>query len=261
MSEGSRKSFDVFELIVATLLGLGAVGGAWASHQGDLWGGQQQEAYGEASTQATLASAQYNHGVTRLMRDIALDIEAKKLVVEGLYSKDAATQERLFVIASYIYSQQMSDEGYRVIGLPPKYRTEAGREGEKHIPLDLLAPTLTKELATDKTFVAAMLREGNDGFAKSERTFEAGRKANETGDQFGVVGVLFTVALFLAGIALVFKSIMRWGFAMIGFGALVFSAVYLFKVPWAGSGSGAPAPTSGASAAGSAAPQPAAPSK
>ncbi|MBI3205924.1 MAG: hypothetical protein HYZ29_30590 [Myxococcales bacterium] len=258
MSEEDKKSFDAFEFVAALLLGLGAVGGAWASYQGDLWGGQQQEAYGEAATQATRAAAHYNQGVTRLMRDISLDIEAKKQIVEAVYSKDTATQERALVIASYIYAQQLSDEGYRVTGLPAKYRTKEGRGDERFIPVELIAPTLEKELAADKAYVATMLRDGNDGFAKSEQTFDTGRKANETGDQFGFVSVLYTVALFLAGIALVFKSLIRWGFAALAFGSLTFSTIYLWKTPWAGA-SAPPAPA--ASAAGSGAPSPAASGK
>ena len=36
MAEGEKDKIDLFELFVAILLGLGAVGGAWSAYQGDL---------------------------------------------------------------------------------------------------------------------------------------------------------------------------------------------------------------------------------
>lgn len=255
MDGEKTKIFDPFELFVAVLLGLGAVGGAWAAFQGDLWGGQSQESYGEAATETTRASTAFNLGVTVLMRDIQVDIDAKSYIVEGLLTEDEATRTRAFTLASYLYAQQMSDEGYRALGLPERYRTAEGREGEAHMPADILAGSLTRELAEDEAFVSAVLRDGVGGFEGATRRFDVGRQANETGDKFGLIGVLFTVALFLAGLALVFKSRVRWAFAGLGSAMLVASCIYLFAVPWAGGGGDEVAVTAPAGGTG----QPAAP--
>jgi hypothetical protein len=228
-----ERPFDWFELIVAVLLGLGAVGSAWAAYQGDQWGGQEAEAFGEASTLATRASTVFNLNVTELMRDIQLDIDAKKLVAEGLFTEDPATKTRVYVIASYLYAQQMSDAGYAVIGLDPRYRTPEGREGIDHIPEEELVTTLERELIENEGYVTAMLAMGTEAFDHANTRFDEGREAGGKADAFSVVGVLYTVALFLAGIALVFKGRVRWAFVALGAAMFALSTVELFAAPWA----------------------------
>lgn len=236
MSEEKEKakSFDPFELYVAILLGLGAIGGAYAAYQGDLWGGQSVEAYGEAATQATAASTIYNSSVTDLTYDLQLDVDAKQLIVEGMLSEDPLVKTRTFAIASYLYAQQMTDEGYRVTGLNPRYRTEEGRGDMVHIPEEELVAAIDNELVDNEEYENAMLQAGEDAFAESDRMFDRGREANNTGDEFAFMGVLFTVALFLAGIALVFKSKVRWGFAGMGTLVMLYGMLELFTTPWAG---------------------------
>jgi hypothetical protein len=236
MSTEEQRSFDGFELLVAILLGLGAIGGAWSAYQGDLWGGQSTEAYGEAATTATVASTAFNAGVTQLVRDINIDVDAKKSIVEALFTEDPTRKTLLFTVASYLYAQQMSPEGYQALGLPAVFRTPEGRENaeQPHMPEAVLLAVIEKELAEDDAYSALMLKAGVDGFAEATRKFDGGRRANETGDKFGFDGVLFTVALFLAGIALVFKSRVRWVFAGLGFAVLAVSFFFLFTTPWAG---------------------------
>ncbi len=49
-------------------------------------------------------------------------------------------------------------------------------------------------------------------FADADAKFEEGKKANDNGDKFDLAVVFFTVALFFAGLGLVFKTSIRWGF-------------------------------------------------
>jgi hypothetical protein len=230
--EAPAKSFDPFELIVAILLGLGATGGAISAYQGDLWGGQSIEAYGEASTQATNASSIYNEAVGDITYDMNVDVEAKRLIIEGLFTEDPLAKTRAYTIASYLYGQQLSDPAYEVTGLNPRYR-EAEARGDM-IPEEELSTTLDRELYESEEYEDAMLRDGLGAFAESDAMFDRGRAANETGDEFAFMGVLFTVALFLAGIALVFKTNIRWGFAGMGLVVLMYAAFQLFTTPWAG---------------------------
>ncbi|MCC6271448.1 MAG: hypothetical protein IT190_09230, partial [Microbacteriaceae bacterium] len=99
MSDEQEKSFDIFELFTAILLGIGAVGGAFAGYQADLWGGQSVEAYGEAATMSTRASTVFNRDLSSVIRDLNLDVEAKKQVFEAIYTEDNAVQERTYDVA------------------------------------------------------------------------------------------------------------------------------------------------------------------
>ncbi|MBI5500546.1 MAG: hypothetical protein HY907_09905 [Deltaproteobacteria bacterium] len=314
-----KKDLDLFELCSATLLGLAAVGGAWSAYQGDLWGGQSVEAYGEAATMTTQAageattkatsvaaeatkkmtevsgtvatqttgisgeaavattqaSTEFGLQITVMARDSALDIDAKKLLFEAATTRDRTTAERQFTIAKYLYTQQLSDEAYQSLGLSPEFRTE-DQEKAFEIPVEALAEAADKEVATE-AYVESMLgpavekfdaaetglAEGfaaatktltdgfgqaaqgltdgfaaantmlTDGFAKAGKRFDEGRDANNTGDKFGLDSIFFTVCLFLAGIALVFKTKVRWAFFAIGVASFVGATAYLFTIPWA----------------------------
>jgi hypothetical protein len=277
-----KKLVDIFELAVAILLGLGAVGGAWAAYQGDLWSGQSTEAYGEAATLTTQASTLFNTQVSTLMRDLNLELNAKQSIFEAVHSADQTVKLRAFDVARWIYTLQMSDEAYRSMGLDMEYRTskrqeqvemrqeleammkqapekqptdqpeetpppskqipEQGQADEEqieneddgNIPEPLLIYTIFRNIAEDENYINAVFTEATEVFRQADAKFESGRNANETGDKFGFDVVLFTVALFLGGVALVFKTRVRWAFAGLGYIVLLVAIIYLFLVPWAG---------------------------
>ena len=80
-SNGDR-SLRIFEIVVATLLGLGALGGAWAGYQANQWGSSAIENFGKSSTTATRGAALYNQGVATANRDANLDIHGKELTLQ-----------------------------------------------------------------------------------------------------------------------------------------------------------------------------------
>lgn len=54
--EPVEKPFELFELAVATLLGLAAIGAALAGLQAGQWGGKQLQAFAEANAITTNAA-------------------------------------------------------------------------------------------------------------------------------------------------------------------------------------------------------------
>lgn len=230
--DGGHRSFDPFELIAAFLLGIGAIGGAWAAYQGDLWGGEETASYGQAATQATRASTVFNVGVTQLVRDLGLDLDAKKLIAEAMFSQDEAVQARCFGIAGYLYARQLSEEAYHAIGFPEEYRVTAERPEPALMPKELLLEHVDFELADDEAYMNAVLGDGIAAFAEADGSFALGRWEGEVGDGFGLNGVLFTVALFLAGVSLVFKSKVRWVFGILGFSMLMLATMHLVSQSW-----------------------------
>lgn len=101
---------------------------------------------------------------------------------------------------------------------------------ERDIPDAELLEMLAVEL--DDDYMNEMLAEANKGFAAAEARFNEGKVANENGDRFDLLGVFFTVALFFAGVGLVFKTKMRWAFFSIGLVIFVGSTIYMFTLPW-----------------------------
>jgi hypothetical protein len=240
-----KSGFDVFELLTAFILGVAAVGGAWAGHQAGLWGGNCQTAYGEAATLTSRGGTTYQLGVMKANRDSMLDLQAKQLVLEGMTTQDEVTKLKTLGVAKYMYARQMSEEGYKALKLPAEFRTKDDDKLMK-LPESVLEESLENEL--DEKFFKTMTAPGQALFDEADKKFDEGREANQIGDQFGLAVVLYTIALFFGGIALVFKSVVRWGFFGVGFITLSMAVVFMLRLPSAGTGIASPAPSPSASA-------------
>ncbi|MEW6207195.1 MAG: hypothetical protein AB1631_02440, partial [Acidobacteriota bacterium] len=217
-ADNEEKGFDRFELLAAMLLGLGAIGAAIAAFQGGLWDGKMIESFGDAQTTATKASTAYNEANVTSAHDAAVDIQAKKLILEGLDAGDGATRDRSFEMAGYLYAFQMSEEGYKAFGFPDQERTpEKAREVTQAgsmdvLPDEMLVAALEKEL--DEKYEDAIFAEGLKLFQDADKKFSEGRNANEVGDKFDLLTVIYAISLFFAGLGLVFKTRMRWSFLL-----------------------------------------------
>jgi hypothetical protein len=225
-----EKGFDKFELFTAILLGIAAIGAAFAGYQSSLWGGKSSEAYGEAATVATKAAADRSYAVTTISHDQSVDIQAKRLIVEGADAEedgDSGYAQRAYEVASYLYAVQFSEAAYKSFGLPAENRSDKTKQ--LNITPDVLKASLVKDLETD--YVNEMQAQSKKGFDESDKKFEEGRKANDTGDSYDLDVVIYTIALFFAGIGLVFKTNIRWKFFYVGVVVFVIATIYLVILP------------------------------
>lgn len=244
-SAAVEKPFEAFELLVALLLGLAAIGAALAGIQAGQWGGKQLERFAEANAMTTKAAKSYNEAVSDLNSDYAVVGQAKRLIIEGIDADTDAQQERSYKLASYYLNEQLGEHAYNALKLPKETEAEAAADEEeadteeeveadlaKTLPEDVLIDVLQSELHDDDTYETAMFAEGTQLAEDAEAKFAAGQRANNYGDEFELAGLYYTIALFFAGLGLVFKTRMRWAFA--GVGGLVFliSTVYLFTRTW-----------------------------
>lgn len=269
MSRETSEGTDFFELCAALLLGIGAIGAALAGFEANQWGSKQMEAYGESNQKMTEASREYNEGMSIINADYSAVAAAKAQVIEGREAGDGATRAKHFEIASYIYTTQLSELAYKQMGLPLEYYVEddetaatpatpaapstpaapaatpvaeaeaedeeapavtAAAVAEKDLPADLLLATLEEEL--DDDFIDAMLVKGEQMAGEAKARFEEGNKCDNIGDMFDLAGIAFTMALFFGGLALIFKTKMRW--YLWGAGAVLTFVTYIFMLfqPW-----------------------------
>jgi hypothetical protein len=242
-----QGSFDVFELCVAILLGLSAIGAAVAGVQDGQWGGKMLESFSEANSMTTKAAKEYNEAVSNINSDYAAVAQAKRSILDGIYATSNDAKEKDVQTASYYLTQQLSEDAYDALGLPAdaqdepkpgdkKATTEAEIEEElkQVLPEEELMAALDTELHDEETYFTGMFEEADKQFKAAEAKFAEGRAANETGDKYGLATVYFTVALFFAGLGLVFKTRLRWGFFALGALTFLGSAGYMFTLPWAG---------------------------
>ncbi len=230
MSEkDSSGPFDRFELAAAILLGLGAVGASVAGYQSGLWGGASVEGYGESAAMTTKASTTYNDELTSYIHDAQVDVRAKEMIWEALEIDDEARVTRLKEMASWLYISQLSDPAYAALKLPKVDETS-----EELVAFEdkALEEALNTDLGED--YVDALFTDSAAEFEAAEARFLKARNANEYGDQFSLAGVILTVALFFGGLALVFKTKIRWGFLATGVTVLLVGSAFMSTLTWAG---------------------------
>ena len=231
MSLSSEIRTNIFELIVAVLLGVGALGGGWAGYQANQWGATATEDYGKAATTATKGSTAFNRGVAIANRDSQLDIQGKQLVLQAMTAKpeEELAIERDMTIAKYLYLRQMSDAGYKALKLPAEFRTD-DREKATQIPDEAMYEVLEAELTPE--YMQEVLTDGNAQFAEADKVFAEGQRVSGVSTKFGLDGMLFTITLFLGGICLVVKSRVKWGFIAVGYVSAIYATIKLFGLPW-----------------------------
>jgi hypothetical protein len=225
----ASKPFDPFELAVALLLGIGAIATAVASHQSGLWGGASVEGYGAAAAMTTEASSTYNDELTTYMQDAMIDNRAKEMVWEAFEIGNEDRAARLKAMASWLYTSQLSEPAYKTLKLPPA--EEAVGEDEITLPDEALDVALNTDL--DDAYVDTLFTPSSEQFEAAKKRFDEARAANEMGDKFSLAGVILTIALFFSGLALVFKTRMRWGFLASGAVVLVGGIGYMSTLTWA----------------------------
>ena len=113
---------DRFEFFAAILLGLAAICTALSSFEAGLWDGMAAEAYGKANTEATKGAGEQSKAIVEMSKDASVDVAAMRLILEGDDATNPVDKERAYEIATYLYTTQMSDAGYKSLACRPKRR-------------------------------------------------------------------------------------------------------------------------------------------
>ncbi len=239
MSEEKEGIVDRFELFAAILLGVAAICTALSSYQSGLWGGIQADSYGRANTEATMAASEQARAVVLMSKDSQVDITAWRLIYEGNDSKNPVDKERSFEIATYLYTKQLSDPGYKALGLPPEAKKEIvddpetpAEEKQESLKEEILEKALEAELADSSEYRKEMLQAATELSDKSEKTFKAGQDANATGDKFELANVIFAVSLFFLGIALIFRTDIKWWVLYAGGALTLGGIIFILTLSW-----------------------------
>lgn len=222
------------------MLGLAAIATAFASFESSLYDGKSTENYSRSNRFSTEAAAERSRAVVEMAKDNTIDVEAMRLIMEGDDAGSPTAEARNYQIATYLYTTQMSEAAYKALGLPQDARkaeeanSETPEAEEKHEALqeEWLEKAMEKELASDENYRKDLLAKSQAQFDEAEKTFKEGEQANESGDKFQLVAVLYAISLFFGGIVQGFHNDrMRW--AILGIGALLFvgASGYMLTLP------------------------------
>lgn len=197
------------EFIVALLLGLAAVATAWAAFQASQFDGEVVRNYTDANLDLSDANTLYNEGTQLAIQDELLFLQYATAIQNedpdlALYIRESLMRDEL--VAALEWWEQQPDDGPDTpfVDENPSY------------------------LVTEYDQADTLIEDVNE-------SYEAGQKANETGDKYNLIAVLLAASLFVLGIAGSFK-VLTMRLIAIAVGALLFagSTLWMLTLPTAG---------------------------
>ena len=219
MKKEVKKSFineDSLEMMVAILLGITAVLIAWATWIGSLHGGNQATNYTKSNNLSAEGNSEYNEGIQLYMSDLMAwnSITGFEFDIEIANLNGRRAEARLLEEKLELFEQEnCSDELIKAIEW-------ANEQEEETSPFD------SEELMN------SYFESANEKLQQSEDLLEQGQKDNANGDAYGLVTVIYSVALFMLGIITVFKKFPNRRVVLIASAvAILLATIYMLTIP------------------------------
>lgn len=197
---GRFDKSDWIELVSALLLALATIGAAWCAYQSTRWSGNQANAYAQAGA----ARQESVRASSRSFGQIVVDVQ----VFQSWIDAKNAGDERL----AGFYQERFRPE------FIPAFDAWLGSVPAGTIPPG--TPFAEAEYQLAETIRADELE------SKAEALSGEAREANQTGDNFVLLAVIFASVLFFAGVGTKFKGytvrVLMVSLAVVMFGLAVF---------------------------------------
>lgn len=204
------------EIVVAIFLGITALLMAWSSWIGSLHGGNQATNYSKSNNLSAEGNADWNQASQNMMQDMLVwnsimdyqfDVEIAEM--NGKTDEAELINDKIEKLMYDNCSENMLDA---IIW--------AADQEEDVSPFD-------KEDFIDSYYADAEVK-----LAEAQELLEQGMQDNTNGDKFGLVSVLYSLALFLLGIVGIFKKLPnRVLLTVISVIIVVLSTIYMFTIP------------------------------
>ena len=187
----SGISEQKLEVVIAILLGVTAILMAWAGWISSLHGGNQATNYTQSNNLSAMGNSMYNEAAQYYMQDMLLwntiyDYAFDAEIAEMNGRSDEA--EMIYAKIDTLMNDNCTDEFYDAI--------------EWAMDQDYDATPFDKEGYVDSYFT-----EANAVLDEADALLEQGKTDNANGDAYGLVSVIYSLALFLLGIVGIFKKI------------------------------------------------------
>ncbi len=205
-SEFTRRD-HVLEIVSAVLLSLTTVASSWSAYQATRWSGVQATSFSRAGSLRTQAAQSTTTGTQRVGIDVAMFIQFAEAFSRGDTLLFSFLLERFRPGFKEVVEEWMELRPLRNPDAPPSpFAMDA-----------YMVPELEK--------ARRLNREANS-------FFERAKDANQTGDNYILLTVVFASVLFFSGIATKFEAFYLRT-AMISLGGLVFiaAAIVLLQFP------------------------------
>lgn len=186
-----RGIWGRIELIAAILLGIAGILTAYAAFQGALADGDSLDKYTESAKLTADANGYFSDGRAQMNQDANLFGQYITLIVDEKEEVAGVLRERLF-------SPELEAATQEWEALPD--------EETPPTPLDLES-YVVPDIGTNEGCIVDVQEECySSKFDEAEIAFAEAQKATDIGDKYELASVFLAVALFLAGIASLFKQ-------------------------------------------------------
>lgn len=207
---------EILEILVVVLLGVTAVLTAWASWIGSLHGGNQATNYTKSNNISADGNARWNEASQLLAQDMRLWDQISSLQIDLAFAQEkenASEVERINWMLEKLYTDNVSDSLDQAI-------TWAGEQEQYVSPFAM------------EGFIDSYYTDAQTVLLEAEKVLEQGQKDNQDGDAFGLVTVIYSIVLFLLGIAGSFKSLTnKYVLVAISIVGILLTTIYMVTIP------------------------------
>ncbi len=209
----------LIEVVTAILLGLATLGAAYAAYQASLYDGNSLDRYSEAIAKTAETSGKQLEAQGGFTLDMITWMEWQSRVIAS-GSENSAQAKADEVIAQSIYDDFMEERLKDALDWSDK---------ESKAQKKFVHPTESPD------YGLALFSDAFENQEQATNAMKAARKANDIGDRFTLLTVLYTIALFFAGIATVFKrDPVKLALLGMGVALFLFTTAKLAMLPAAG---------------------------
>ncbi|MFI3207086.1 MAG: hypothetical protein R3Y33_07540, partial [Clostridia bacterium] len=201
----NEKINHIIEISVVILLGLTAILTAWASWIGSLHSGNQATNYTTSNNLASEGNSEYNAGSQSMMQDMILwnDIADMQFDITYAYNNDNYDELDLLCEKLYykIFENVSEDMAAQIVWEYPE------TDDYTNTILDWMSNTEAVNTPfANEEFVATYFVTANELLTESQAVLEQGKKDNANGDTYGLITIIYSLALFLLGMVSTINS-------------------------------------------------------
>lgn len=231
--KAKKSSAEILEIIVVILLGITALLTAWASWIGSLYGGEQSMKYTESNNLSARGNADYNNASQLLAEDRMVWNQLNEARINYAYAyknNDTDTMEKYEWFINQVMNDNISESFAKAIAWANEQDKQQDVQDEED--LEQASQELCSSPFDMPGYYDSYFTNANEELQQAQDSFEAGKLAKQHEDTFGLVTVIYSVVLFLLGIAGTFKSINnRFIIIIIAAVAFVGATVFMFTIP------------------------------
>lgn len=213
-----EKQEKRLEIVIAIFLGLTALLVAWAGWIGSIHSGNQNDNYTMSNNYASAGSSEYNAASQYILQDMMV----WNTIQDYLFEKAIAEYDN-----DYQKAQMLQDKvDHQIRKNCSEEFAEAINWAYEQDPAGTVSP-FTKPGMIDGYYTKA-----NELLEESMTYHEQGEEDSSNSDKYGLVGVVYSLVLFLLGIVGIFKRLPNRRLVFwVSIGLLVIATVYMCMIP------------------------------